>query len=115
LKKRAQHIDFRGLLLAILMLFAFGAKELHHVFEHQHQEVKVCHAVAGEKHLHNHEYIHHECQLCDFTFSAFETPVLLFQLASVKQVFVKRVFTYQSFILSRSYLFQSLRAPPVAV
>jgi hypothetical protein len=114
LKKRAQHIDFRGLFLSLLILLAFGTKELHHVFSHHHAEVKTCHAVAGEKHFHNEEYIHDECSLCDFTLSAFETPVLAFQFYAVKTVFIERVFTYQSFILSRSYLFQALRAPPAA-
>ena len=112
MKKRVQYIDFRGLLLALLIFFAFSAKELHHLLEHYNEEVKICDARAGEKHLHNPEYIPHECQLCDFTFSAFETPLLFFHLKTVKVVFAKRVFTYQSFNLSRSYLFQSLRAPP---
>jgi hypothetical protein len=112
LKKQAQHIDFRGLILAFLILFAFGTKELHPIFSDHHAEVKTCHAIEGEKHFHNEEYIHHECQLCDFTFSAFETPVLAFQFYMVKTVFIERVFTYQSFILSHSYLFQALRAPP---
>lgn len=114
MKKQAQHIDFRGLILALLILFAFGTKELHHVFSHNSVEVKICHALAGEKHFHTEEYIQHECQLCDFTFSAFETPALVFQLKMVKKAFIARDYTYLSFNLSRSYLFQSLRAPPTA-
>jgi hypothetical protein len=114
LKKQAQHIDFRGLFLSLLILLAFSTKELHHIFSHHHAEVKICHTQAGEKHFHNEEYIHDECSLCDFTFSAFETPTLAFQSFLVKTVFIERVFTYQSFILSRSYLFQALRAPPAS-
>jgi hypothetical protein len=114
LKKRVQHTDFRGLFLAFLILLAFGTKELHHVFSDHHTEAKICHALEGEKHFHNEEYIHDECSLCDFTFSAFEMPALAFLSYRVKTVFAERVFTYLSFNLSRSYLFQSLRAPPVA-
>jgi hypothetical protein len=112
LKKQSKHIDFRALALAILIFFAFGAKELHHFWAHVHEEVKICDAQQGETHLHNEEYIHADCSLCDFTFSVFDfkAPVLL--LKSPISVLKESSFSFKSFNKSNTHFFLSLRGPP---
>ena len=112
MKKRTAYIDFRALFLAVLIFLAFGAKEIHHVFQHSHQEVKICDVKIGETHLHDESYITDECQLCDFTFSVFDLTVPVFTTKSVQNCLKTTIFSYISFKYSNRYLFQSLRAPP---
>ena len=82
--------------------------------EHSHAAPEICDAKQGDKHLHDYEHMQHGCQLCDFTFSFFELQISSFRLESLSDIFVKSEFAFISFQLSRSYIFQSLRAPPVA-
>ena len=113
LKKQNKHITFKakGLLLALLIFIAFGAKEWHIVVEHN-TTLEICDAKQSDKHLHDYEHIQHGCSLCDFTFSLFELQLSSFQLKNLSDIFVKSEFAFISFQLSRSYIFQSLRAPP---
>lgn len=102
----------KSLFLAILIFVAFGAKEMHHFFGHAHEEVKICDAKQGEKHLHNEEYIHQDCNLCDFTFSYFEIPLLGFNFKKPKIALNKTEFSFYSIICTRIHFFKSLRGPP---
>ncbi len=114
MKKQDKHTTFKakGLLLALLIFIAFGAKEWHIVVEHN-TTLEICDAKKGDKHLHDSEHIQHGCALCDFTFSLFELQFSSFHLDTLASIFVKSKFAFISFQLSRSYIFQSLRAPPV--
>lgn len=114
MKKHTKHIAFKakGLLLALLIFIAFGAKEGHIVVEHSHAAVEICDAKAGDLHLHDSDHLQHACQLCDFTFSFFELQFSFFHLDRLSVIFVKSQFAFISFVLSRTYIFQSLRAPP---
>jgi hypothetical protein len=112
LKKRSKHIDFRALALAILIFFAFGNKELHHFLAHTHEEVKVCDAQKGETHLHDEEYIHADCSLCDFTFSTFDFQLPIFELNYSIYTILKEDFFYKSSHFSNTIFSKSLRGPP---
>jgi hypothetical protein len=112
LKKQSKHIDFRALALAILIFFAFGAKELHHFLAHAHEEVKICDAQKGEKHLHNEEYIHVDCALCDFTFSVFELQLPIFDFKHKIYPTLKEDFSYKSSHFCKTLFSKSLRGPP---
>jgi hypothetical protein len=113
--KKNTRFNVSGLLLATLMFWAFGSKEMHHVVHHQHFEVKVCNDTAqNENHFHDQEYSHDDCSLCDFTFSVFElafTQKLDFPQA---QTFITaRVFSDPSFVLSFKFpVLALLRGPP---
>ncbi len=117
MNKPSKHITFKakGLLLALLIFIAFGAKEWHIVVEHSHAALEICATKAGDLHLHDSERLQHGCQLCDFTFSFFELQLSSFHLDKISDIFVKSQFAFISFKLSRTYIFQSLRAPPFLV
>ena len=115
MKKQSKHIDFRALALAILIFFAFGAKELHHFMAHAHEEVKICDAQKGETHLHNEEYIHVDCSLCDFTFSTFELQFPVFELKYKIYPTLKEDFSYKSSHFFKILFSKSLRGPPSTV
>lgn len=83
--------------------------------EHNRAELEICDTKAGDLHLHDADHLQHACSLCDFTFSFFELQLSSFHLDKLSTVFVKSQFAFISFILSRSYFFQSLRAPPCLV
>ena len=112
MKKQSTHIDFRALALAILIFFAFGAKQLHHFWAHAHEEVKICDAKKGETHLHNEEYIHSQCSLCDFTFSTFELQILVFVLKTNIYTTIEGEFSFQSSFFSNIRLSKPARGPP---
>ena len=115
MKKQSKHIDFRALALAILIFFAFGTKELHHFWAHAHKEVKICEAQKGETHLHNEEYIHADCSLCDFTFSTFELQFPVFELRYKIYPTLKEDLPYKSSHFSKTLFSKSLRGPPFSV
>ena len=114
MKKHTKHIAFKakGLLLALLIFTAFGAKEWHIVVEHNRADLEICDTKAGDLHLHDADHLQHACQLCDFTFSFFELQLNTFHLDRLSVIFVKSEFAFISFVHSRTYIFQSLRAPP---
>lgn len=115
LKKNNAHtttFNAKALLLALLMLTAFGGKEVHILLEHSHSDLEICHVQAGETHLHAYEDLEHGCSLCDFTFSffIFQLPQLsvskhLFGTPTADfAYFTHNIFLYPSFI--------TLRGPP---
>lgn len=106
-------MDFKSFVLAILLLTAFGTKEMHHFWGHAHKMVKICDARKGEVHIHNEDYISDECPLCDFTFSIFEFHLPTFHLITPKHFFIKEAFLYKSFKLNSTCHFPSLRGPPI--
>jgi hypothetical protein len=113
LQKRKLHIDFKSLFLAALLLFAFGAKEMHHFFGHHHYEVKICAAAeTGDVHLHNEEYAHNDCELCDFTFAHFTYKFESFELK--QPLFWIETFDYTYYFLYPSFyqISPSQRGPP---
>ncbi len=114
LKQKTKHIRVKvqGLLLALLIFIAFGAKEWHIVVEHNHFATEICDAKAGDLHLHAYENLAHECSLCDFTFSLFELQFSCFYLNDVEEGFFERDFNYTSFFFSSTHFFLSLRGPP---
>ena len=112
MKKQSKHIDLKSFSLAILLFFAFGAKEMHHFLEHAHKEVKICDAKDGEQHIHDEEYASDNCSLCDFTFSIFDFTLPTFYLNHTKLFFSEKEFHYISFKLSYAYFLPSLRGPP---
>jgi hypothetical protein len=113
--KKNRHTDFRAWVLSFLLVFAFVTKELHHIFDHHHEEVKICHVNHGEQHLHDADYISDECSLCDFTFSIYDFSLQTYSLPISIDISIKLDFTYQSYILSKKTFFKQLRAPPVVV
>ena len=112
MKKQSKHIDLKGFSLAILLFFAFGAKEMHHFLAHAHKEVKICDAKNGEQHIHDEEYASDNCSLCDFTFSIFDFTLPTFCLNNIKLFFTEKEFDYISFKLPCAYFLPSLRGPP---
>ncbi len=115
LKKQSKHIDFRALALAVLIFVAFGAKEIHHTLAHAHEEIKICNAQLGETHLHDAEYIAHECPLCDFTFSNFELPNWNFELPKLVVLEIKTDFYFGFSVPNFPHIFLPLRGPPVGL
>jgi hypothetical protein len=115
LKNRTQNIRFNGyaFFLALLIFTAFGGKELHILLEHSHSDLEICNVKSGDVHLHDADHLQHGCSLCDFTFSFFDFQLPSFFLHSARFFSIKKEFAFISFKLSTSYLFQSLRAPPV--
>jgi hypothetical protein len=71
------HIHWRSAFLALLLLGAFAARDMHFLWAHQEQDTKVCDAKGNEKHIHGEDYSPHPCNLCDFSFSIFELPQFL--------------------------------------
>ena len=113
MKKQSIHINVKSLALAILLFFAFGTKEMHYFFEHAHEEVKVCDAQKGERHIHDQEYIHDECPLCDFTFSLFELQLPTTCIANTEfGSFAERNFNLLTLNLFFTHFYTSLRGPP---
>ena len=113
MNKQGKHIfHFPALALALLLLFAFGAKEAHHFFVHAHVEVKVCDATENEKHWHDEAYSHDDCALCDFTFSLFDFSLPTFFL-SHKDCLVEKTdcFSTKSYH-SHAFFYTKGRAPP---
>ena len=100
--------------MAVLMLFAFGAKEAHHFVHKKHTEVKICDARVGEHHFHDQDYIHDDCRLCDFTFSVYELTVAQFMgFQNLNDLIPQRTFFYPSFFSFKLSAFALLRGPPV--
>jgi hypothetical protein len=67
LNKQGKHIiHLPALALALLLFFAFGAKEAHHFWAHAHVKVKICDATENEKHWHDEEYGHSDFSLPSF-------------------------------------------------
>ena len=117
MRNHSQNITFnaRAFFLALLIFIAFGGKELHILLEHSHQEVKICDAQNGEKHLHDKDYIHSDCTLCDFTFSNFELYFPVFILKnSAYTLFIEEI-SFKSSFFSNTILVQSSRGPPASV
>jgi hypothetical protein len=113
LNKRVKHIiHLPALALALLLLFAFGAKEMHHFMAHAHEDVKICDAIENEKHWHDEEYSHADCDLCDFTFSIFDFSLPSFFL-SPKNILEEKT---DCFSLnphhSHAFFYTKGRAPP---
>jgi hypothetical protein len=113
LMKQKYHIHWRGAFLALLLLGAFAARDMHFLLAHQEHERKVCDAQGNEKHLHGEEYSTHACNLCDFSFSTFDLP---FFLKLKRYVLVQRTNncfndTTRFFDHHPSQLF--LRGPPI--
>jgi hypothetical protein len=111
-KKRKHIIHFPALALALLLLFAFGAKEAHYFFAHAYMEVKICDATENEKHWHDEAYSHDDCSLCDFTFSLFDFSLPTFFL-SHNDCLVEKTdfFSIQSYH-SHAFFYTKGRAPP---
>lgn len=112
MKKQRKHINFRALALAMILFMAFGSKEMHHFLSHAHEEVKICDAKKGEVHLHDEEYLSHECTLCDFTFSIFDFQLTTFKSYQYGGLLTSQEFSIHAFIPSHTHLLQSLRGPP---
>jgi hypothetical protein len=113
LNKQSKHIiHFPALALALLLLFAFGAKEVHHFWAHAHVETKVCDAPTGNEHWHDEDYSHDDCALCDFTFSIFDFSLSSFSL-NYKDCLVEKIDTFftQSY-LTHTFFYTKGRAPP---
>ena len=111
------NFQLKSLSLAILMVFALLTKELHHLNPLHNAVVKSCATTDADNyrmHLHGADFIAHQCSLCDFTFSVYE-----FHLPTISEANVENIQPqlskphYESFISNNSYLFQSLRAPPI--
>jgi hypothetical protein len=115
LNKQGKHIiHFPALALALLLLFAFGAKEAHHFLAHAHVEVKICDATENEKHWHDEEYSHDNCSLCDFTFSIFDFSLPSFFL-NHKDILEEKIdfFSIKSHH-SLAFFYTKGRAPPTS-
>ena len=116
LKNKSKNIQFNlgGFLIALLMLLAFSTKEMHLFMHHQHEEVKICDAREGEHHFHGQDYIHANCQLCDFTFSLFELSLAQkLNFPEPKTVILSQTFSYTSFLSFKYPVFTLLRGPPI--
>jgi hypothetical protein len=113
LNKQGKHIiHFPALALALLLLFAFGAKEVHHFWAHAHVEVKICDANENEKHWHDEEYSHADCNLCDFTFSIFDFSLPSFSLNHKDILEEKTDFFFIKSHYSHAFFYTKGRAPP---
>lgn len=114
MRNRSQNIAFnaRAFFLAVLIFIAFGGKELHILLEHSHEEVKICDAQNGEKHLHDKDYIHSDCTLCDFTFSTFEFQFPVFVLKNSIYIAIEGEFSFQTSFFSNTLFSKSSRGPP---
>lgn len=75
--RQKYHINWRGAFLALLLLGAFAARDMHALLAHQEHERKFCDAQGTEKHIHGEDYSPHACNLCDFSFSTFDLPFFL--------------------------------------
>ncbi|MEO0042025.1 MAG: hypothetical protein RL329_1473 [Bacteroidota bacterium] len=75
--RQKYHINWRGALLALLLLGAFAARDMHSLFAHQDHARKFCDAKGTQKHIHGEDYAPHACNLCDFSFSIFDLPVFI--------------------------------------
>jgi hypothetical protein len=113
-KKQNTHFNLGGLLIAVLMLLAFGSKEVHYLVHHQHVEIKICDDTThNEHHFHDQDYIHDDCALCDFTFSIFELNVAQpFELLAFNVNIFCSTFSYPSFFSHKISPFALLRGPP---
>lgn len=109
---KKQRINITALFLAILIFVSFGTKEMHHFLIHAHEEMKICDAQKGEKHLHDEEYIHHDCSLCDFTFSLFELPAFIIPALDNTITHIETEFSFRSIFCVRTHFFKPLRGPP---
>ena len=114
MRNRSQNIAFnaRAFFLALLIFTAFSGKELHILLEHSHEEVKICDAQNGEKHLHDQDYIHSDCTLCDFTFSTFELQFPVFVLKNSIYIAIEGEFSFQTSFFSNTLFSKSSRGPP---
>lgn len=117
MRNRSQNIaiNARAFFLALLIFIAFGGKELHILLEHSHEEVKICDAQNGEKHLHDQDYIHSDCTLCDFTFSTFELQFPVFVLKNNVYTLFREELSFHYSFFSNTILVQSSRGPPASV
>jgi hypothetical protein len=75
--RQKYHINWRGAFLALLLLGAFAARDMHFLLAHQEHDRKFCDAKGNEKHIHGEDYSPHACNLCDFSFSSFDLPFFL--------------------------------------
>ncbi len=111
------NFQLKSLSLAILMIFALLTKELHHLDPLHNAVVKSCATTDADNyrmHLHGADFIAHQCSLCDFTFSVYEFHLPTKSDAQVENIQpLLLIPRYASFISNNSYLFQSLRAPPI--
>jgi hypothetical protein len=112
LMRQKKHINWRGAFLALLLLGAFAARDMHFLLAHQEQDRKVCDAKGGEKHIHGEDYSPHPCNLCDFSFSIFDLPFFLKLKQRVLVKISNRCFndTTRFFNGHRNHYF--LRGPP---
>jgi hypothetical protein len=113
LNKQGKHIiHLPALALALLLFFAFGAKEAHHFWAHAHVKVKICDATENEKHWHDEEYGHSDCNLCNFTFSIFDFSLPSFFLKH-KDILEEKIdfFSIKSHH-SHAFFYTKGRAPP---
>ena len=114
LNKHHSHIiNFRALALALLLLLAFGAKEVHHFTAHAHVETKICNdGSESDTHWHDAEYLHEDCSLCDFTFSIFDFSLPTFSLQKAQCAVEKTNFSFKNSFLTQSFFYIKGRAPP---
>ena len=117
MRNHSRNITFnaRPFFLALLIFTAFSGKELHILLEHSHEAVKICDAQKGETHLHDQDYIHSDCSLCDFTFSTFELQFPVFVLKNSIYTTFEEVFSFNSSFFSNLLISESLRGPPTSV
>lgn len=99
-------------LLAIILLYAFAIKELHHIHIHSHDhDHPVCVAGVGDQHIHTADYTPESCFLC-FVQISDTTPSVEELTIALKKRFSQGLFNYESFSFVAATTTIFLRGPP---
>jgi hypothetical protein len=112
LKLYSKYQRLAAFFLATLVFQVVALKELHHIFEHDHEAVAHCEAKGNETHLHGDEYHTEDCFVCDFHFApaTLELNEIAISAASVPDS--EDSFFYQKSPFQRVNWHFQLRGPP---
>jgi len=99
-------------LLAALVFQVVALKEIHHLFEHCHDEVAHCTDSGSNTHLHNEDYHFEDCFVCVFHFAPTVLDFQEIHLTVPSPQTKEAAFSYQNRLTSRVNWHFLLRGPP---